>query len=107
MAKDMQTSIEAINKFIFYCYNHPSEPSGRTEVDEDGSTLSWWVPGFIMQAEWTTNRDHMISKWIGYAKKYSDIETFHKFYGELDDSNRKIMLEWIMTHYDNEQHLSF
>lgn len=103
----MQISIEAINKFIFYAYNHDSQPSGRTETDEYGNTVSWYVPGFIMEAKWTTNRDHMISKWIGFEQWCTDIETFHKFYGELDDANRKAMLEWIMTNYNNEQHLTF
>lgn len=103
----MQISIEAINKFMFYTYNFPSVPSGRTETDEDGNVMAWYVPGFIMEANWTTNRDHMISKWIGFAKHYRYAEVFHKFYCELDCKNRKAMLEWIMTNYNSEQHITF
>jgi len=70
-----------INKYVYFAYNYPSD--------------------FIEQA-WADNpnlMEHIKSKFRGYYDKYGAEGVMNRFYVELDDSNQRILEDWILANY--------
>lgn len=82
-------NIQAINNFFYWIFNR------KSSMGNDGN----YYPDVVMQAEWTCNREHIMSKWYGRDCS-SEAERALHFYGDLDKENRRIMLEWICDNYD-------
>lgn len=85
----MELSMTAINKWVFFCMNYPYD--------------------FIEKA-WEGNTiliNHLKGKFNAYYDAYGSRAVMNTFYCELDGNNKKILLEWVLDNYDDEQKLSF
>lgn len=96
MEANVKVAIEAINKFMFHSWNYTSVPVQLF----NGQTV--YVPEFVKEVDWTCNLDHMASKWVNCTECGNPHAYISKFYGELGSENRKLMIEWILQHYNNE-----
>ncbi len=58
------------------------------------------LPVFLIETEWTTNFDHMVSKWKLFANAYDDsAASIAHFWCDLDTQNKKALANWIEEHY--------
>lgn len=101
MTESMKTAIKAINKWVFFCWNYHTVH--HTWEAGDGTIRSAYIPEFLANVDWTCNFDHILKKWrdITNDGNGNSSECVPSFYAELDDSNRELLLEWIMEHYEN------
>ena len=79
------------HRWMFYCWNFESQRH----------TDGFYYPSVIMQAPWTCSRDHICAKYMHSLDKVGSQFALMDLYGDLDNENRRIMLEWIMS---NEPH---
>ena len=71
---------EAINKFMYFGHNYPS--------------------GFILKVWEGSLGKHLESKFHSMYERYGTM-TFFRWFMELDDLNKDILIEWIETNYKN------
>ena len=82
-------SLTAINKWMFFIYNFPSD--------------------FIEQI-WGHDKSlvlHLKGKFAYAYKDYGAYGCIPSFYGQLDNNNRKKMMQWVMENFNDEQSLYF
>lgn len=103
ITENMQVAMEAINKFLFFSWNYPSDY--HTWDTFGGGTTTKLVPVFLIRAEWTCPFPHMYGKWL-HAINCDDAHAYlPRFYAELDTTNRQALLDWIMNNYNGERKL--
>jgi hypothetical protein len=78
---------EAINKWVFWCYNFTDPRSWIYEI---------WT-GCIA--------DHLYNKFCGLYEIHGCRSVMQDFYTELDKENRKKLLDWVLTNYNDEPKL--
>lgn len=62
-----------------------------------------YLPDFLVQVDWTTNFDHMVSKWFGWCKNVNDsMAVIARFWCDLDAANKNLLAEWIFKTYNIE-----
>lgn len=90
-----ETMIQGINKFLFWCWNY--EPV-RCEIDGE------YYPDAIMKVKWSCNLLHIIDKWKTTLRKAHDETDLAciRFFSELDRTNRRLMLDWVVNNYNGE-----
>lgn len=101
MIKDIETAIKAINKWVFFGWNYPCVPCEW--VGANGEKKHEYVPEFLKEIKWNCNFDHMVSKWHLATRDGNTNSYLVKFYAELGTDNRKLLLEWVVKNYNNEQ----
>lgn len=103
MEANMQIALEAINKWLYFGWNFISEPY---EWRDFGDTIrNEVVPVFLKEVRWTCNFSHIYDKWKK-ATASGDSDTYLvRFYAELDNWNRRPLLEWVMKNYNDERKL--
>ncbi len=97
---DLKTAITAINKWLFFGWNY--ECIWHEWKSIHGTSKAQYVPRFLAEAKWTCNFDHMLEKWRNaYCRSNGDSHLV-AFYADIDNANRKILLEWVMNNYNDE-----
>jgi hypothetical protein len=78
---------EAINKWVFWCYNftNPKE----------------WIYEIWKGVE----ADHLYNKFCGLYEIHGCRGVMQDFYTELDKENGKKLLDWVLTNYNDEPKL--
>ena len=104
MTENMKIAMTAINKFIYFSWNY--DLVYHTWNAGSGTTKEETVPEFLAKIKWTCNFDHMYSKWKLAIMNDNPNEYLIKFYAELDNENRKLLLEWVMENYNDERKLN-
>ena len=56
MTDQMRSALYGINKFMFFSWNY-----AMTEIERNGRKIC--LPKFIVEAKWSCDLDHIISKW--------------------------------------------
>lgn len=103
MTEELKTSMIAINKWMFHGWNY--ESVSMTITTPGGITDTVCVPQFLKEVKWTCHISHMLEKWRR-ATRTQDPDTYMtKFYADLDDNNRKLLLEWVVQNYNGERPL--
>ena len=105
MTESMKTAIKAINKWVFFGWNYSCVHHEWISVN--GEKKCEAVPQFLAEVKWTCNFDHMLSKWKIATHDANANSYLVKFYAELDDRNRELLLEWVMEHYDGEKKIFY
>ena len=100
MTEQMRSALYGINKFMFFSWNY-----AMTEFELNGRKM--YLPKFIVEAKWSCNLDHIISKWKGCItdSKGNDRDSYAflpRFYAELDGKNRRALLDYVMEHREGE-----
>lgn len=105
MTDTLKTAIEAINKWLYYGWNYETlfHKWKAGDNDEEGE----YLPEFIVNVKWTCNIHHMRDKWRKATESRNPDAYLTRFYAELDNDNRILLLEWLMQHYNGERHISF
>lgn len=81
-----------VHRFLFYQWNFESKLN-----ESDGK----FYPTVIMNADWTCSRQHICDKYMECLNRVGSGYALARLYGYLNNDNRRIMLEWIMS---NEPH---
>ena len=81
----------AINEMFYYINN-------AEMVKADGYMTSGWVPSVIDKCDWPCGHDHAVDSWNS-IDDMPIVNKFIVFYGNLDNENRKAMLNWILDNY--------
>lgn len=97
----MEAAIKAINKWIYFGWNYPCIE--HEWIDVHGDKRFGVVPQFLVEVKWTCNFEHMLSKWKAATHDTVSSAYLVKFYAELDTTNSKLLLEWVMENYNDEQ----
>lgn len=95
-------ALMAINKFFFYAMNYPSVPIPYKSID--GKQKIDYLPSFF-KAFPPYLVEHLKGKWEYAYDKCGSYGAVMKFYGELDGSNRNLMLNHIIDTYNDEQRI--
>lgn len=90
----MKTAMVSINKWMYFGWNYLT-------VEHGGQHL----PKFLVEAKWTCNLEHMVSKWSNVTRKKNPHAYISTFYSELDMENRKAMIEWVMENFNDEKRI--
>lgn len=98
----MNETIQAIQKFFYFSMNYQSRWYNWETIF--GEKRTDYLPDFIMSVNWGCNRPHMIGKWMSIEDSDS-YGRMNRFYAELDNRNRKALLEWVMANYNDEPKL--
>lgn len=104
MTDQIKIGIEAVNRWLFHGWNYESVPVPVPDY-ENGGTKQIYVPRFIAEAKWTTNRQHMIEKWNAACRSRNTDAYLVNFYANLDNDNRIILVEWVLENYTGERKL--
>ena len=103
MTEDIKTGMIAINKWFYYsmCYHVvPVEiedyPNNRTEYMPDCFNA---FPKYL--------RAYLLQKWNTIRDKYGCEAVLMRFYAELDETNRKLLMEWVLNNFNGEWTLKF
>ena len=103
MTENIKTAMIAINKWFFYGYNYDCV---EMEIATFSGVEKMYAPS-CLQAFPVGMRKHFLGKWNELYDAYGSRAVLMAFYAELSPSNRKLLIEWIMGNYNNEQKLSF
>lgn len=103
MTENIKTAMTAINKWFYYAMNYPVV---EVEVADYKGTRKEYLPDFF-NAFPLHSRGHLAGKWNAYYEDYGSRAVLMVFYGELDWSNRKLLMEWVLNNYNDEQKMSF
>lgn len=103
MTENMEIAIKAINKWFYFAMNY--ETILHEWVGVSGERCSKHLPSFLVEAKWTCNLDHMLSKWNVATQSQNPSAYLMSFYAELDNSNRIALIEWLMTNYKGEKQI--
>ena len=104
MTETIKIGIEAVNRWIFHGWNYDSV-SVTVPDHLTNSTKEIIVPKFIAEARWTCNLPHMIDKWNDACRSRNPDAYLVTFYANLDNDNRRILLEWVLENYTDERKL--
>lgn len=99
MTEEMRIAIMAINKWVFFGWNYNHIHLEWTDMY--GNRRSESVPEFIANIKWTCGFEHILSKW-NWLNKDGDGRLV-AFYAELGNENRRLLLEYVMKHYNDER----
>lgn len=81
----------AINKFIYFSLNFPHDFIEKIWGERKPFSLS----------------EHLQGKFNNFYERYGSAGVMQVFYAELDGNNKRLMLDWILNNWDNEQHINF
>ena len=101
MTENMKLAIEAINKWFYFSMNYDMILHSWESVQ--GFHRCEVVPKFLVEAKWTCNFDHILSKWNTATVSSSPSAYLTNFYAELDSPNCIALIEWLMTNYNGER----
>ena len=103
MTENIKIAMQAINKWYYYAMNYNVV---EVEVlDFDGNHIEY-LPDFF-NAFPLYLRKHLAGKWQYGYETYGSRAALMWFYGELDDTNSKLLMEWVLNNYNDERKLSF
>ena len=104
MTEALKIGIEAVNRWLFHGWNYDSVD---TEIPDyaTGGPKHVVIPRFLAEAKWTCNLPHMIDKWTSACRSQNPDAYLVKFYADLDNENRRILLEWVLQNYTDERKL--
>ena len=103
MTENLKTAMLGINKWFYYAMNYPVV---KVEIADYQGTREEYLPDFF-NAFPKYLRGHLASKWNAYYEDYGSRAVLMVFYGELDWENRKLLMEWVLNNYHDEQKMSF
>ena len=97
--KDYQSGISAMNNMFYYAMNIPYDLIYYTLPWND-ELKSEYLPKFIGEVDWNCNTAHIVDIWMNAEKNGGYYGKLFAFYAELDNINRKKLLEYITDSYD-------
>ena len=103
MTENIKTAMLAINKWFYYAMNYPVV---AVEVETFDGTKKEYLPD-CFNAFPKTLRAHLAKKWDSLYGLYGSRAVLMAFYAELDWNNRKLLMEWVLNNYNDEQKMSF
>lgn len=86
-----QTSLIAINKWMFFCYNYPYN----------------FIEQVWGKREMFNLTDHLTKKFDALYQTKGAYGVIPAFYAELDGNNKVKLMEWVMDNFNDEQKLRF
>lgn len=102
MKKDNKTAMVAINKWFYYAMNYGFK---EMEVQTFDGTVTKYAPDcFEAFPVWL--RQHLLDKWEYAYDNYGSRAVLMAFYAELDGSNRKLLMQWVLDNYNDEVELN-
>lgn len=103
MTENTKISMIAINKWFYYAMNFGSKEMPVATFD--GEKMMYLPDCF--EAFPKHLRLHLKGKWDYAYEKYGSRTVLMAFYAELDGTNRKLLMEWVLNNYNDEQKLYF
>ncbi len=103
MTENLKNAMLGINEFVWMAINYDT-----VLYKFKFSDMESYIPRFVAEPDWNCNTDHLAQKWLGIAE--SDEYGYGrliKFFLELDNSNKLILMEWIMDNPVDGRKLSF
>lgn len=103
MTENLKVAMQAINKWFYYAMNYRVVEVEVATFDGDKIKM---LPDFF-NALPKHMRVHFASKWNYGYETYGSRAALMWFYGELSSNYRKLLMEWVLENYNDEQKLSF
>ena len=100
----MKVAMTAINKFFYYAMNFGSKKMEVAVIGE--GIVEKYMPD-CFEAFPVSLRQHLYKKWESLYDSYGSRAVLMAFYAELDGTNRKLLMEWVINNYNGECKLSF
>ena len=103
MTENIKIAMQAINKWYYYAMNYNVV---EVEVADFDGNHNEYLPD-VFNAFPLYLRKHLAGKWNYGYETYGSRAALMWFYGELDDTNSKLLMEWVLNNYNDERKLSF
>ena len=103
MTENTKNAMIAINKWFYYGMNYNVVP---VEIADYQGERTEYLPD-CFNAFPKHLRGHLFSKWESLYESYGSRAVLMAFYAELDGTNRKRLMEWVLENYNDECKLSF
>ena len=103
MTENTKIGMIAINKWFYYAMNYNVVPM---EINDYAGKRTEYLPD-CFEAFPSHLRGHLFSKWDSLYESYGSRAVLMAFYAELDGTNRKLLMEWVLNNYNDEQKLFF
>lgn len=100
MTENLKLILTGINKWMFFGWNYQTV---SYTLLRNGEKV--YIPEFIREVKWTCPIEHMISKWNVATSSKNPDAYMPRFYAELDNNNRILLLEWVIQNYNGESPL--
>ena len=95
MTENTKNAMIAINKWFYYGMNYNVVPVEIADYQDCFNAFPKHLRG------------HLFSKWESLYESYGSRAVLMAFYAELDGTNRKRLMEWVLENYNDECKLSF
>ena len=103
MTENTKIAMQAINKWFYYAMNYNVV---EIEIADYNGNRKEYLPD-CFNAFPLYLRGHLAAKWNTLYEEYGSRAVLMVFYGELDGENKKILMEWVLNNYNDEQKMSF
>lgn len=104
MTDNLRIGMEAINRWIYHAWNYEMCPIAVPDYANNCSKRIY-VPRFLAEVKWTCNLQHMVDKWKLACLSQNESAYLMTFYANLDNDNRRALLEWVLENYTTERKL--
>lgn len=101
MTEELKIGIEAVNRWLFHGWNYDIAEVAIPDYPNRYSK-NVTIPRFLAEVKWTCNLPHMIEKWKEACWSRNTDAYMVTFYANLDNENRRRLLEWVLQNYTNE-----
>lgn len=101
MTQNEIIAVTAINKWLYYGWNYITKYFSWT--DSAGTEQGEYLPEFLGEVKWTCPFLHMVGKWHKATESRNADAYLVRFYAELDNQNRQLLLEWVLRYYSGEK----
>ena len=103
MTENTKTAMIAINKWFYYAMNYPVV---EIEIADYAGERTEYLPDFF-NAFPKHLRGHLAGKFSEYYDSVGSYGVMTKFYANLDNNYQKLLMEWVLNNYNDEQKMSF
>ncbi len=103
MTQNTLIAMTAINKWLYFGWNYNTRY--YSWVGADGKEVGEHLPEFVGEVKWTCPLQHMREKWHQATRSRNADAYLVRFYAELDNQNRQLLLEWVLKNYTTERSL--
>ena len=102
---ETESAVKGIHKFFYYAMNIPFVKTTYSMPWDDTIMKTEFLPDFVSEVAWGCSPAHIIGLWKDASEQGGYFGKLMAFYSYLDDTNRRLLLEYICNNYNNEPNL--
>ena len=98
---DTESAIQGMNKMFYYAMNIPFVKTSYSMPWND-KIIEEYLPDFVSGVDWACDTAHIVGLWKDADEQGGYFGKFMAFYSYLDNTSRRLLLEYITCTYNGE-----